>query len=43
MSDSEEEFQETPFVEAIAVKIVGTESDTTILTGTAPPDWSQRE
>jgi 2-oxoglutarate dehydrogenase complex dehydrogenase (E1) component-like enzyme len=45
MPDSDEEIVDTPFKEAIAVKIIGTEGDTTILTGTgsAPWDWSQRE
>jgi hypothetical protein len=42
MSNSDEEFVETPFKEAIAVNIIGTEGDTTILTSTALWNWSQR-
>jgi hypothetical protein len=42
MSDSDSAIVDTPFKEAIAVKIIGTEGNTTILTGNAPWDWSNR-
>jgi hypothetical protein len=41
MSDSDSAIVDTPFKEAIAVKIIGTEENTTILTGNVPWDWTK--